>query len=290
MIEIGNISKRFKDHQALTAVNLKIPKGTIYGLIGHNGAGKTTLIRILTQIIKADSGEILINSEKLEAKHRLSIGYLPEERGLYKKMQIKDYLIFMSKLREIPTKIAEEKILYWLKKFNLEKDKNKEINTLSKGNQQKVQFIATVFFDPQILILDEPFSGFDPANAELLKREILELNQKGTSIIFSTHQMEAVEELCQEVSMIDQSKIVLSGKLSEIKKSFGKNEYLIKTKNGFTFPKNWKINQTNNGVKLELAQNESIESYLREIGIENLLAFEALEPSLKDIFLEKVKK
>jgi ABC-2 type transport system ATP-binding protein len=287
MIEIQDISKKYKDHQALTAVSFSIPKGSIYGMIGHNGAGKTTLIRILTQIIKADSGQILIDGEKLNANHRLAIGYLPEERGLYKKMGVKEYLTFIARLREIPTKKLNESIDYWLERFDLEQVAKKEINSLSKGNQQKVQFISSVFFEPSILILDEPFSGFDPSNAELLKKEIIEINKKGTTIIFSTHQMEAVEELCQELTMINKSKVVLSGKLNQIKADFGRNDFFVKSHQKIV--SKWNAKSFKDGEKLTLNSNQTIKDFLDTLDLNQLIRFEQLEPSLKEIFLEKVK-
>lgn len=290
MIQISNLSKSYKNHQALTDVSISIPKGSIYGLIGHNGAGKTTLIRILTQILKADSGRISIDGETLNSSHRLRIGYLPEERGLYKKMTVYDYLEFIGQLRELKPTEIKENIIYWLQKFDLESNEKKEINALSKGNQQKVQFIATVFFNPDILILDEPFSGFDPANAELLKNEILELNKKGVTILFSTHQMEAVEELCQELSMIDKSKIVLSGNLKKIKQEFGNQDIYLKTTGNLKLGPEWNLKKYREGWKITLRQNQSKKQILETIDTNELLVFEEIEPSLKDIFLKMVQK
>ncbi len=249
MLSIKNINKTYKDHQALKNIHLEIKKGAIYGLIGHNGAGKTTLIRIITQIIKADSGSISIDGEPLNPNHRHSIGYLPEERGLYKKMALRDYLIFLGNLRAMPISDINKSIDLWLEKFDLVQMQKKEIASLSKGNQQKVQFIATVFFNPKLLILDEPFSGFDPSNAELLKKEILALNRNGVTILFSTHQMEAVEELCQEIAMIDRSEIVLSGNLQEIKKSFGTQEIYVQSKSKLVLPTSFSCHEHWNSYK-----------------------------------------
>ena len=290
MISIQNISKSYHSHQALQDINIEIEKGSIYGLIGHNGAGKTTLIRILTQIIKPDSGTISINGETLSPKHRLEIGYLPEERGLYKKMKLKEYLQFLGNLRSMEKSLMNERIDFWLNKFDLKEIENKEINALSKGNQQKVQFIATVFFDPSILILDEPFSGFDPANVELLKREILALHKKGVTIIFSTHQMEAVEELCKELSMIDRSKIVLSGKLAVIKKAFGSQEIYLKSNVPLELSSAFDVKEYKQGYKVKLRESQTKKELMNHLEINDLQIFEELEPSLREIFLSKVKQ
>lgn len=290
MISIKDISKKYKDHQALTSVNIDIPKGAIYGLIGHNGAGKTSLIRIITQIIKADSGTVTLDGEVLNPDHRQLIGYLPEERGLYKKMKILEYLIFLGNLRGLNQQEMLIDINYWIVKFGLKSVENQEINSLSKGNQQKVQFIATVFFNPQILILDEPFSGFDPSNTELLKAEILALNKKGVTIIFSTHQMEAVEELCEEVTMIDKSKVVLSGKISEIKKKFKSKELFFKLSEEIKFSSEWEILKFKDAYKVILKENQSKKQFLSLLNMDSVLAFEELEPSLREVFLKQVSK
>lgn len=290
MLSIHQISKKFTHHQALSSVSLEVSKGSIYGLIGHNGAGKTTLIRIITQILKPDRGEVRINGELLHPKHRYLIGYLPEERGLYKKMTVFDYLLFIAHLHEMETSVAKSKIDFWISKFDLQKFAKKEINGLSKGMQQKVQFIATVFFEPELLILDEPFSGFDPSNVELLKNEILELNKKGVTIIFSTHQMEAVEELCKEVTMINQSKVVLSGNLQEIKKEYKTGEIYIKTSTKLSLPTVWECSVYKEGYKVVLKKEQSKSELLANINLEELLVFEELESSLKEIFLAKVRE
>jgi len=288
MITIKEISKAYKEHQALTNVSISIPKGAIYGLIGHNGAGKTTLIRILTQIIPSDKGTINYNGELLAPKHRYKIGYLPEERGVYRKMKVKDYLLFLSRLHEIPKVEAKSKIDFWLKKFDLFQYSTKEILSLSKGMQQKVQFIASVFFDPELLILDEPFSGFDPANVELLKAEILSLSNKGVTIIFSTHQMEAVEEICSEVCMINQSRIVLSGNLKELKKKHGKGKYRLRFSGDITDLKSFNPEKEDDYIIVDLKGENSQKEILTHLTNFEVFEFQEYKTSLREIFLEKI--
>ena len=205
---------------------MSVEKNKIYGLLGPNGAGKTTLIRNITQIFFPDSGQILFNGEKLSAKHQNQIGYMPEERGLYKKMKVAEQLNYFARLRNFTKTEAEHKIDYWLKKLGIESWRNKTIEELSKGMQQKVQFVATVLHEPALLILDEPFSGLDPINAETIKNEIFELQQKGTTIIFSTHRMENVEEICEDIFLINKGKIILEGNVQDIKQRYKK--HLIK--------------------------------------------------------------
>ncbi|MBL3656993.1 ABC transporter ATP-binding protein [Fulvivirga sediminis] len=227
---VSNISKRYAEHTALDNVSISISPQRIYGLLGPNGAGKTTLIRIINQIIAADEGEILINGEKLSQKHIASIGYLPEERGLYKKMKVGEQLVYLGQLRDLPRKEAIQKSKAWTKKLGIFDWWNKKIEDLSKGMAQKIQFISTVLHEPKLIILDEPFSGFDPVNANLIKDEILELREKGSTIIFSTHRMESVEELCDDIALINKSKLILSGTKVDIKNSYRSNTYIVEHK------------------------------------------------------------
>lgn len=225
-----NVTKRYTNHLALDNVSLTIPEQTIFGLLGPNGAGKTTLIRIINQIINSDSGEISLFGERLQAKHIGTIGYLPEERGLYKKLKVGEQLIYLAQLKGLSRKEATEKSKAWIKKFEVTEWWNKKVEDLSKGMAQKVQFISTVMHEPRLIILDEPFSGFDPVNAQLITKEILELKQKGCTIIFSTHRMETVEDLCDHIALIDKSKKILEGSKKQVKQNYRTNTYWVEHK------------------------------------------------------------
>ena len=223
-IEVINVSKHYAEYVALNNVSLSIPEGSIYGLLGPNGAGKTTLIRILNQITGPDTGLVLIDGEPLHPKHVERIGYLPEERGLYKKMKVGEQAIYLAQLKGISKPEAIKRLKAWFEKFEIGEWWNKKVEELSKGMQQKVQFITTVIHEPDILIFDEPFSGFDPINANLLKESILELRQKGATILLSTHNMNSVEELCDSISLINKGEKILEGKVEEIKRQHCKSE------------------------------------------------------------------
>ncbi len=227
LLEAQHIYKRYADHEALRDVSIAIPKQAIFGLLGPNGAGKTTLIRIINQIITADQGEIRIKGEPLAPHHIADIGYLPEERGLYKKMKVGEQLRYLARLKGLSSREANERIRSWFKRLEISGWSEKKIEDLSKGMQQKIQFIATVVHDPDLIILDEPFSGFDPVNANLIKDEILALRERGKTIIFSTHRMESVEEMCSHVAMINQSEKVLDGTKQEIKNQYRTNTYEV---------------------------------------------------------------
>ncbi|MDX2304776.1 MAG: ATP-binding cassette domain-containing protein [Microscillaceae bacterium] len=227
ILEVKNITKSYANHRALHEVSLNIPRGSIVGLLGPNGAGKTSLIRIITQIIGQDSGEILFNGEPLMPKHIARIGYLPEERGLYRKMKVGEQLLYLAQLKGLSRKEALAKLKIWFEKFDIKTWWNKNVQDLSKGMAQKVQFVATVLHEPELIILDEPFSGFDPVNASLIKDEILELREKGSTIIFSTHRMESVEELCEYVILINKSEKILDGLKREIKQRYKTNTYTV---------------------------------------------------------------
>lgn len=227
MLSIRNIIKQYAKHRALDDVSIEIEKGSVFGLLGPNGAGKTSLIRIINQITAPDQGEILLNGEKLNPSHISKIGYLPEERGLYKKMEIGDQMLYLAQLKGLSKADATSRIRYWFEKMGIQSWWNKKVEDLSKGMQQKVQFIATVVHNPELIILDEPFSGFDPVNAQLITNEILELNQKGATIIFSTHRMESVEQLCDSIALIHKSKKILDGKVKDIKDLYRNNTYKI---------------------------------------------------------------
>ncbi len=227
ILEVDQVSKFYTGKTALNKVSIAIPEGAIYGLLGPNGAGKTTLIRIINQITGPDEGTVKFREEALGNQHIFSIGYLPEERGLYKKMEIADQMLYFAQLKGLTRNDATKRIKYWFEKFEIMSWKNKKIEDLSKGMQQKIQFIATIIHQPELLILDEPFTGLDPVNADLIRDEILEMKKQGTSVIFSTHRMESVETLCDYIALINLSNKVLDGKTSEIKKQYSKNTYHI---------------------------------------------------------------
>lgn len=227
MLELQDIVKSFSEKKAVQGVSLSITKGSIFGLLGPNGAGKTTLIRIITHIIGQDSGTVFLDGRPLQEEDQSFIGYMPEERGLYKKMKVWEQLIYLAQLKGLSNKEAKSRIQSWLEKFDIEDWKNKKIEELSKGMQQKVQFISTVVHQPKLVILDEPFSGLDPVNTNLIKKEIFELKEKGTTVIFSTHRMEQVEEICDHIALINEGEKILDGKVSEIKQRYKKNQYQV---------------------------------------------------------------
>lgn len=227
ILEVQNIQKNYGEFVALNKVSLSIPKGSIYGLLGPNGAGKTSLIRIINQITMPDGGEILLDGEKLNPKHVQYIGYMPEERGLYKSMKVGEQCLYLAQLKGLSKNDAKIQLDYWFEKLEIKGWWNKKIEELSKGMAQKVQFVVTVLHKPKLLILDEPFSGFDPVNANLIKDELLELNKQGTSIIFSTHRMESVEELCDHIALLHKSNKLIEGKLTDVKKQFRTNNYEV---------------------------------------------------------------
>jgi len=224
-LQANNIIKQFSNHLALDDVSISVPEKSIFGLLGPNGAGKTTLIRIINQITAPDTGQVMLNGSplKLEDVHR--IGYLPEERGLYKKMKVGEQALYLVQLKGVSKQDALKKLKYWFEKFEIQPWWDKKVEELSKGMQQKVQFITTVLHEPQLLIFDEPFSGFDPINANLIKKEILELREKGSTVIFSTHNMSSVEELCDHIALIDNGKTILHGSIHDVKKKYKADTY-----------------------------------------------------------------
>ena len=296
ILSIQGVSKFYTGKTALDKVSIDIPKGCIYGLLGPNGAGKTSLIRIINQITQADEGSVFINGEKLNAKHIKNIGYLPEERGLYKKIKVISQLQYFAELRGLSRRDATDKANYWLKKMNLYDVKNKKIEELSKGMQQKIQFIVAVIHSPEILILDEPFSGFDPVNAELLTEIILELKAAGSTIIFSTHRMESVEKLCDYMAMLNLSEKVLDGKVSEIKKQFATGTFEITT----VMPVDLNIEGVEciTGIINDSGYNQytlkingmSHNDFLTKVMKQTeLISFNPYIPSILDIFIQKAK-
>lgn len=294
-IEINDVVKQYKGHTALNHVNLSVPKGCIYGLLGPNGAGKTTLIRIINMITAPDSGTVMLDGSPITADDVAHIGYLPEERGLYKKMKVGDEIVYLARLKGMSKADATRQMLYWLDRFHLTEWRDKKVETLSKGMQQKVQFIATVIHEPKLLIFDEPFSGFDPVNAEQLKREILELQKKGATILFSTHNMESVEEVCDQISLINHSEVVLEGNVAEIKQRFKKHLYEICLAGGeqlqsceemFTIEEA----RPDGTTIIRLAQGVAIREVIARLNEQYALrGFSELLPTMHEIFIETVK-
>lgn len=292
ILSIQQVSKRYENHLALNQINLDIPEGQIFGLLGPNGAGKTSLIRIINQITAPDEGEVLFNGEPLSQKHIEQIGYLPEERGLYKKMKVGDQLVYLARLKGLSKDEALTRLKDWFIKLDIKDWWNKPVEDLSKGMQQKTQFISTVVHRPKLLILDEPFSGFDPINANMLKDEILQLKAEGTSILFSTHRMESVEELCDGIALINHAEVVLTGEKNEIQNQFKKNEFQVE------YLGEWKENWMNfhvlvnesNLATIKLNEGISTNAALAElIQSTQVLAFKEIIPSFNDIFIQVVE-
>ena len=298
-ITVNEVTKRYADHIALDRMCIDIPERCIYGLLGPNGAGKTTLIRILNQITAPDSGEVLINGERLNQKHITQIGYLPEERGLYKKMKVGEQAIYLAELKGIKKTEAQKRLKKWFDKFEISGWWDKKVEELSKGMQQKVQFITTIIHEPDILIFDEPFSGFDPINANLLKESILELRDKGATILLSTHNMASVEELCDSITLINNGRSILQGRVGDIKRQHdtNKREIIVRTDNpqpiyalGDTY-NNIKVEPTEQPDEMKLttyseSPNELL-SQLMQIG--QLVSYKEVLPSMNDIFIQEVQ-
>ena len=222
-IDVNSVVKQYDGHLALDHVDLHVPQGCIYGLLGPNGAGKTSLIRIINRITRADSGTVLLNGREMRQDDIANIGYLPEERGLYKKIKVADEIVYLARLKGMPKALAVSEMEKWLERFGLTEWRDRKVEELSKGMQQKVQFITTVIHRPQLLIFDEPFSGFDPVNAEQLKREIMQLRDEGATILFSTHNMASVEEICEQITLINHARVVLEGSVAHIKQQHKQN-------------------------------------------------------------------
>lgn len=296
MLDVRNVEKRYANHVALSGVSINVPEGTIYGLLGPNGAGKTTLIRIVNQIIAPDSGEVYLNGSPIKQADVSNIGYLPEERGLYKKMKVGEQAMYLAQLKGLDSKVAKQRIELWFEKFEITGWWNKKVEELSKGMQQKVQFITTVIHEPKLLIFDEPFSGFDPVNAVLLKNEILELKRKGATILLSTHNMNSVEALCDSISLIDRSKVVLQGNVEEIRNRNRSHIYRIRIA-GSSFESDDRfvvIDKSDRtfGQELRIKSNDHREAQeiLRMLVEKNqLIAFEEELPSMEEIFISVVQ-
>lgn len=290
MLTLKNIVKQYENVVAVDHINLSIPRQSIFGLLGPNGAGKTTTIRMINQIIGMDEGEILFNSEKIQQKHTENIGYMPEERGLYSQMKVGEHLLFLAELKGLRKREAKEKINYWITKFSITDWWNKKIIELSKGMQQKIQFIATVLHSPTLLIFDEPFTGLDPINTKLIKKEIRTLQEEGATIIFSTHRMEQVEEICEQIALINKGKIILQGNLSELKQTFKKNHYQITYQGKCNAEIPFSIVEENDHQKIiEIRDGEDSNTILRFfLKHVEVTSFHEILPSLNEIFIEQV--
>ncbi len=293
-----NVTKVYAEHKALDNVSLAIPEKTIFGLLGPNGAGKTTLIRIINQIINSDSGEVYIFGEKLKPNHIEIIGYLPEERGLYKKMKVGEQLLYLAQLKGLSRKDAMARIKVWLEKFEIKDWWHKKVEDLSKGMAQKVQFISTVLHEPKLIILDEPFSGFDPVNAQLITEKILELKENGSTIIFSTHRMETVESLCDHIALINKSKKILEGPKKQVKEQYRSNTFLIEHRgNQFTLPsEKYEVKSQTRleddlfSTTLKAADGIKGNQVIKDlIDITEVYSFQEKLPTMADIFIGLVK-
>lgn len=293
VLHLDNVRKTYQNHVAVDDVSFKVPKGSIFGLLGPNGAGKTSIIRIITTITRADSGTVFLNGEELNSFHPTQIGYMPEERGLYKKMKVGEHLMYLARLKGMNKKKAKEEINYWLDKFDIKDWWNKKVEELSKGMQQKIQFIATVVHQPKLLILDEPFSGLDPINTNLIKDEIRELQKNGASIIFSTHRMEQVEEICERIVLINQGKNVLEGEVASIKDQFKQNIYQIKYDG--VLPSHIDltpilVKEGKNEMTVKIANSSASNELLNTLiqaGV-HIKVFKEILPSLNEIFINHV--
>ena len=301
ILEVKNVVKQYGEYTALNSVSLNVPEGSIYGLLGPNGAGKTSLIRIINQITLPDAGEIILNGESLNPNHISMIGYMPEERGLYKSMKVGEQCLYLAQLKGMSKQEAKKQLKYWFEKFEIETWWDKKLQELSKGMAQKVQFIVTVLHNPKLLILDEPFSGFDPVNANLIKDEIIELNKKGTSIIFSTHRMESVEEMCDYIALIHKSNKLIEGRLEDVKRKFRTNTFQVgvMTQNVeglmYQLTQKFTIGQTdfkslNDDLKLEVQLGNHTTNELLSILSQNgqVTHFAEKIPSVNDIFIQTV--
>lgn len=299
LISIQSVTKQYANHKALDKISISIEEGSIFGLLGPNGAGKTSLIRILNQITAPDEGQILFNGKLLNPEHQILIGYLPEERGLYKKMKVGEQALYLAQLKGLTKVDAIQKLKYWFKRFEITDWWDRRVEELSKGMQQKIQFIITVLHEPKLLIFDEPFTGFDPINVNILKEEMLRLNKEGATLILSTHNMESVEALCDNIALIDQSKKILDGKVNDIKQTYKQNHYTVSILN-CTSALNSILN-----TKFPILQETQIESTTHAhiaipaltspndllnqlMNIGTIIHFEEILPSMNDIFIHTV--
>ena len=285
-----NVTKQYENHLALDDVSISIPKGSIYGLLGPNGAGKSTLMKIINQITAPDSGEIFFDGEPLQRKHITRIGYLPEERGLYKKMKVGEQSLYLAQLKGMSKKDAYEKLKYWFEKLDIINWWNKKVEELSKGMAQKIQFAVTVIHQPDLLIFDEPFSGFDPVNTSIIRNEILELKKQGISIIFSTHRMESVEEICDEITLINNGKSILQGEINSIKNDFKNNTYEFECSSENLILDDFKdVKQYGNKYSVVIPNGKSSKDLINKIlKYTDIRSFKEKIPSMEEIFIKTV--
>lgn len=297
-LETRQVTKRYANHTALDEVSIKVPEGQVFGLLGPNGAGKTTLIRIINRITAPDAGEVWFNGHLSQPQDIYSIGYLPEERGLYKKMKVGEQAVYLAQLKGLSRQEAKKRLTDWFERFDIMPWWNKKLEELSKGMQQKVQFVITVLHRPPLLIFDEPFSGFDPVNAELLKREILKLKEEGHTIIFSTHNMASVEEICDHIALINHSKVVLQGAVSDVRSRYKSNQYELTVQSGSTLPESdafevvtqQAVDTRTVSYKLRKLTPISNSEMLSLIGAQaEILQFSECIPSMNDIFIRTVE-
>ncbi len=302
MLRIENIVKQYANHRALDDVSLSTQKGEIFGLLGPNGAGKTSLIRIINQITAPDSGTVLIENKPIQREDITKIGYLPEERGLYKKMKVGEQALYFARLKGMSKNEAKIKLKEWFERFEISQWYDKKIEELSKGMAQKIQFISTVLHNPPLLILDEPFSGFDPINTELVKAEILRLKANGTSIMLSTHNMNSVEEICDSIVLLNQSKVILNGTLSEVKNKFKSNIYEVKFKGvmmafanalwaGFALIDKIQIDDNTAIAHVQLKNDNGVNDLLKAVmpAVE-IISIKEIEPTMNDIFIKAIQQ
>jgi hypothetical protein len=295
-----HVVKRYAKHLALDDVSIQVHRGTVFGLLGPNGAGKTTLIRIINRITAPDSGKVYMDGKPFSTADVARIGYLPEERGLYRKMKVGEQAIYLARLKGVDKATATKRLREWFEKFEINDWWNKKVEELSKGMQQKVQFICTVIHDPDLLIFDEPFSGFDPVNAELLKREILALRDRGKTVIFSTHNMQSVEELCDDIALINHSKVVLSGQVSEVREQFGKGiiNVILRCSTPLTdeelsafVVREKKFEGDKQTLRIERNREQSNRSIIEALPTRcEIQLFEEEIPSMNDIFISTVEQ
>jgi ABC-2 type transport system ATP-binding protein len=293
ILSIQNVVKRYDKYTAVDHVSFDVPKGSVFGLLGPNGAGKTSLIRMITTITGPDEGQIFLDGEKLNANSPEQIGYMPEERGLYKKMKVGEHLLYLAQLKGLSEANARKEIAHWFNKFEIQDWASKKVEDLSKGMQQKIQFIATVIHKPKLLILDEPFTGLDPINTTLIKDEIAQLNQSGISIIFSTHRMEQVEEMCDHIVLINRGRNVLYGEVQSIKNEYKQNLYRVETQTDLPadFSSRFEIKTLESkSATIQLAdeaQSNQVLAYLLQQGI-RIVRFEEILPTFNEIFIRTV--
>jgi len=291
LLSVENVVKKYGDYTALNNASISVPESSIYGLLGPNGAGKTTLMRIINQITAPDSGIVLFEGKNLNKEHIKKIGYLPEERGLYKKMKVGEQALYLAQLKGMPYSEAAKKLRIWFEKLNITSWWNKKVEELSKGMAQKIQFVVTVIHQPRLLIFDEPFSGFDPINASIIRDEIIKLRNDGTTIIFSTHRMESVEEICDHIALINNSKTILEGPIAKIKDDFKDDTYelIIESNNLINSEKFDVISSNQNKFKIKINSKDENREFLSLINKNhNIISFKKNLASIEDIFIKSV--